>query len=244
MGAGNVRTCYARWAHVPDPAFRMLVFMALVTMDDADPPVFWDGQESLSFGIGRRIPGLPAETDTSFRAEAARRQRDADLRAVKRCLQVLSRMGVVRVHRRHAPGRNAEYSLHLGADSGDGRGAFPGGSPEAAAESTRDAGRPGHGTPGVPNTGRGASRVVGGKGGETLDQYRNNRGTTSPKPGTSPGPVDNSGDEQSAYSQAAAILEKLPDLGADLLSRVPAGTLRERIITAAAIHLARNTEAS
>ncbi len=33
MGASNVAKCYTRWQHLPDRAFRALVYMALVSLD-------------------------------------------------------------------------------------------------------------------------------------------------------------------------------------------------------------------
>lgn len=64
MGAGNVKAVYALWRDVPDPAFRLLVFMALTAKDEDDPPQFWGGRETLALGIGRN----PPFTESDFRA--------------------------------------------------------------------------------------------------------------------------------------------------------------------------------
>lgn len=242
MGARNVSAVFARWTHVPDPAFRVLVFMALVTYDHADPPVFWDGQEALAVGLGRMIPEEPAESDSSARADAARRQREADIRAVKRCLQVLTGVGVVKVHRRHAPGRHAEYALSLGADSGRGPAAILDAIPVDDDEATRDAARPGHGTPHVPLTGRLASSVVGGKGGETYrtteEQGKEQHHLTGERHLAGARDAAGKAEESERAAAAHAVLASLPDFGTEYMNRTnTADPMDVRKIAAAITYL-------
>jgi hypothetical protein len=227
MGAGSVALVYARWAHLPDRPFRLLVYMALVTLDDDDPPRYWAGRELLAAALGRIVPGEPDPADKTPRAEEFRRMRAADFQAVKNALRPLFNAGVVVVDATPGPRRNAVYRLTLGVSTGK--------------VSPTEQGRPGLPTGKVSPTEQGRPGLPPMR----MDEEEEQGGTRSPEVTTSPDPVDNpTGETESAYSQAASILERLPDLGADLLSRVPTGTLRERIITAAAIYLAQNTEAS
>lgn len=227
MGAGNVALVYTRWLHLPDRPFRLLAYMALVTLDDDDPPRYWAGREPLAAALGRIVPDEPDPADRTPRAEEFRRMRTADFQAVKNALRPLFEAGAVVVDASPGPRRNAVYRLALGG-------------PMGKASPTEQ------GRPGLP-TGK-ASPTEQGRAGlppMRIDEEEEHGGTRSPQVTTSPEAVDNRSREiESAYSQAAAILEKLPDLGADLLSRVTTGTLRERIITAAAIYLAQKTEAS
>jgi hypothetical protein len=118
MGATNVQTVYARWGHLPDRAFRLLAYMALVTMDSDTLPKFWQGRESMAVALGRMTPEEPADSDVSERAESFRKARSADFQAVKIALQVLTRCGVVVVDKSARRGRNATYLLHLTASMG------------------------------------------------------------------------------------------------------------------------------
>jgi hypothetical protein len=235
MGSDNVRTVFARWGHLPDPSFRVLLFMALVSMDNDDPPWFCLGQEALALALGRMIPEKPATSDTSKRAEEYRKARDADFRAVKRALTPLFRDKVVETLRSPGPGVKAVYGLHLDAPNG-GRAVSPTGD-----VSWQDGGRSvaERGTPDVP-------RVGGGQGGVSFEikglQRMSNTKTKSPLPGTSPGAVDNSPPEnddellEMRYSDAQRILGSLPDLGAEYMNQLAAiEGLRNRVIAAAAV---------
>jgi hypothetical protein len=96
MGAGNVKAAYGVWSHLPDPAFRLLVFMALVTKDEDDPPIFWGGRETQAIGIGRKPPHTAA-----------------DMRAVERAVTKLREAGAIELVQHSAPGHTARHALHL-----------------------------------------------------------------------------------------------------------------------------------
>lgn len=97
MGASNVKTVLSAWSsRVRDPAFRVLVAIALTTKDDDDPPVFWGGQEPLATALGRRPP---------FTA--------ADLRAVDRAMSQLRTAGAIVRISSSAPGHRARHELRL-----------------------------------------------------------------------------------------------------------------------------------
>lgn len=115
MGIENVKLVYGQWTHLPDRAFRLLVFMAMVSMDNDRPPTFWGGREQLAYALGRMTPDEPAPTDMSARAESYRKARAADFQAVKVALNALTKAGVAVLENRPRPGKNAIYSLHLGA---------------------------------------------------------------------------------------------------------------------------------
>lgn len=107
MGAGNVKAAYAIWAVLPDHAFRVLVYMALIAKDGDEPPKYWAGQESLSIALGRELPDAPQLS------ESERRARDATLRAISRAKQVLLDCRAITLSRAASPGRTAEYALNL-----------------------------------------------------------------------------------------------------------------------------------
>lgn len=115
MGAGNVAVVYSRWSrHVPDRAFRLLVFMALQSLDKDRPPRYWGGREILAeLALGRPLPAEPDAEDASPEAAAARRARNAAFVAVRAGIADLTRVGVVRIVSRGAFGRRSEYALEL-----------------------------------------------------------------------------------------------------------------------------------
>lgn len=129
MGAGNVKAVYGNWGHlVPDPAFRLLVFMALSTKDDDDPPTCWHAWQSLALGLGRRPP-----------------HDDSDRRAVGRAMKQLRDVGAVEGDRRSSPGRTARHVLLIhGPTTGDATRPVNVG---RDATGTGDATRPERGTP-------------------------------------------------------------------------------------------------
>lgn len=118
MGSELVRLAFARWNHLPDRAFRLLAFMALVTMDDDEAPAYWGGRESLAMALGRMTPAEPARSDSSARANEFRKARRADFEAVKAGIRELISAGVITCGQLPAPGRNAVYLLHLDARTG------------------------------------------------------------------------------------------------------------------------------
>ena len=104
MGAGNVKAVLTGWsAHVRDPAFRVLVAIALTTKDDDEPPIFWGGLELLAAALGRKPPLT-----------------DADLRAVGRAMGQLRKAGAIAQTEHSAPGRTARHELRLRPVTQDG----------------------------------------------------------------------------------------------------------------------------
>jgi hypothetical protein len=118
MGYANVSLVYARWGHLPDRPFRLLVFMALRTRDEDDPPLFWEGREACAAALGRMVPDEPVVNDRSPRAEDFRRLRRNDFEAVKTAIRALTAAGAVRLDSGGYRGATAAYSLHLNAGKG------------------------------------------------------------------------------------------------------------------------------
>lgn len=113
MGASNVAAVYTSWAGLNHVPFRLLAYMALVTLDRDDPPRFWGGRDDLAHAIGRRVPREPDDTDASESAAAVRRQRKQAHEAVRIALAELKAVGVVVQVRKARLGVRAEYTLHL-----------------------------------------------------------------------------------------------------------------------------------
>lgn len=113
MGASNVAAVYTSWAGLNHVPFRLLAYMALVTLDRDDPPRFWGGRDDLAHAIGRRVPREPDDTDTSEAAAAVRRQRKQAHEAVRVALAELKAVGVVVQVKQARLGVRAEYTLHL-----------------------------------------------------------------------------------------------------------------------------------
>lgn len=108
MGAGNVKLVYARWASLPDGPFRVLAYMALVSLDDDNPPRFWGGREALALATGRIV----ADRLTTDPAEIAARR--AAFKAVGRMLAALKDAGAITLEAAAHTNRNAVYRLDLG----------------------------------------------------------------------------------------------------------------------------------
>ena len=101
MGAGNVKAAYVVWAsHLRDPAFRLLVFMAVTALDEDNPPQFSGGQETLAIGLGRRPPLTIA-----------------DQRAIDRAMGQLRAIGAISRVQHSAPGSTARHQLNLSPDA-------------------------------------------------------------------------------------------------------------------------------
>jgi DNA-binding transcriptional ArsR family regulator len=105
MGATNVSHVYAFWSHLPAPSKVLLTYMALVTRDDQDPPLFDGGRDVLALALGRDLLGGEFT--------------NADKNAVTRALAPLKASGVVTVAREPFPGRSARYALHLLPEGND-----------------------------------------------------------------------------------------------------------------------------
>lgn len=105
MGAGNVGLVYATWSQLNHAPFRVLVYMALRTLDKDEPPMFWGGREELAFALGRAIP--EGNDPESIRV------RKAAYEAVKDVMKTLKKAGAVTLERPAMTGQNAVYALHL-----------------------------------------------------------------------------------------------------------------------------------
>ena len=107
MGAGNVKLVYARWYGLPDLPFRVLAYMALVSLDGDREPAYWGGWESLALAAGRLVPPRNDDDPDVVRV------RRAALKAVNGTLRLLVGRGALRVKVPAAPGRNTTYGLTL-----------------------------------------------------------------------------------------------------------------------------------
>jgi hypothetical protein len=112
MGASNVKAVYNNWGHLDPVAFRLLVYMALVSMD-GDSPVYWGGREELTSAIGR-----PLVDPLDQSAATTQRVRATSFRALRRALRLLTVAKVVEMTVTPAPGRHAEYALRLSMERG------------------------------------------------------------------------------------------------------------------------------
>jgi len=205
MGRENADAVFARWVHLPDRSFRLLVYMALRSRDEHRPPQFWGGREELAYALGRIVPPEPAKNDSSARAEQFRKQRAADFEAVKVGLRVLTAADVIVLSRRAGGGLPACYNLHLGAGQGKGE---P--TPEGRVSLPLRKGEP---TPG----GRVSLPLAGGVGGETLlqtiDQPNPKKHQQSPLVSSSPAnSAEKSGEQESELNrQVADLIAKYPE---------------------------------
>jgi hypothetical protein len=109
MGAGNVKSVYANWAHLPHGPFRLLAYMSLIALDADLEPRFWGGRESLAVAYGR----LERMASRARVSEEQTRERDAAYLAVKRALRVLKNAGAITLLNVPGPGHQGEYRLHL-----------------------------------------------------------------------------------------------------------------------------------
>ncbi|AVT37401.1 hypothetical protein [Plantactinospora sp. BB1] len=107
MGASNVKLVYTLWRDLPDGPFRVLAYMALVSLDEDDPPKFWAGREALALATGRVV----ADRWTEDPDELAERRRA--FKAVDRNLKALREFGAIWQIAAPHTGRQAVYGLHL-----------------------------------------------------------------------------------------------------------------------------------
>jgi hypothetical protein len=209
MGSGNVAIALDRWsAHLNDKPFRALMRMAVVSMDGEDSPRYWGGWPPLARAVGATFPAECDAHDPSTCSHGDRcRGRachgckgcQAAQRAVTRAVQGLLATGAIHLVHRAANGRNAEYALQLSAvpTPVDKPGRYGTGvktSPTLSVQQQPDAQRPAtarRSASGMPDAQRRADY-------KQEDSPGTQPGTTSPKPGTSPGaePVDPAGFDQ------------------------------------------------
>ena len=116
MGAGNAIVVATLWSqYLNDRPFRALVYMALVSLDDAADPRYWAGWQQLAHACGSPAP-RDCETGTAH-TDGQRECKEcaASQRVVRRAVAGLVTAGAVTLVRRPRKGVNAEYSLRLTA---------------------------------------------------------------------------------------------------------------------------------
>ena len=206
MGASNVMTAYLRWSHLPDRAFRALVYMALVSMDTDKEPRYYAGREALIVnGLGRQLPPQPAASDTSVRANEFRKVRAADYQAAKVVVSQLVKAGAIVLDTAPARKRSAEYVLTLDSPTGY-----------------------------VSPTERGTSNVPPRRDPPTGDPLTEEQLGTLEE--TRSGISVNSPVNSAVYKNAKDFLSTLPDLGVQYLNRVPDElSPSQRVIAAAGL---------
>jgi hypothetical protein len=230
MGVRNVGLVYARWVHLPDRSFRALTYMALRSLDDDDPPMFWGGREELAFALGKIVPPEPADSDLSARAEQYRKQRASDFQAVKMAVMKLTSVNVVTLERKSRGGLPAMYALHLALGLG-----YDGPTPPSTTDVPLQYAEPTpSGTSGVP--------LAGGVGGVTFgtkeEQTEGDKEINSSKVSKSPA---NPSEIALTPEIARGILGRLPDLGQEYLTRL-AGIdgMHNRYVAAASLVVAEH----
>jgi len=197
VGYQNASRVYTSWGHLPHRPFRMLAYMALLSHDQDDPPVYFGGWESLSVALG--FPLTPARDHTTDRPhlEISR----AGHHAVKAVVATLRAAGAIEPAPK-APGRSRQrYALHLcppvPAEAHPRRGVN---SPTRALRSGDNSPTPAPhgGTSGTPPSGDlrspGSGDLTSPPAGDLRSPYRERRGhtnmkeTKSPQVTTSPAP--------------------------------------------------------
>jgi len=97
MGASNAMAVSTYWADLPGDSFKVLAYIALITMDRDPEPSYWGSTDALVGAIGR-----DADEPT-----------EADYRALRRALKPLVELGALSVDKRAGPGRPPVYGVHL-----------------------------------------------------------------------------------------------------------------------------------
>jgi hypothetical protein len=115
MGARNAMHIFTYWWHLPAPAFRAALYMALVTKDNDPEPRYWGGRDALVKAIGKDTPPEPAPDDKSRRAAEFRRRRNNDFESLRIAVKTLTGAGLLAVENHTGPGRPAVYKLNLAA---------------------------------------------------------------------------------------------------------------------------------
>lgn len=107
MGGANVKAVYGLWGDLPDGALRLLAYMAVIALDEDDPPRFFGGRETMAYGMGWVV----ADKTTTDPVELGKRERA--FKSVHRLVSILKKAGAITTLVDAAPGRTAEYSLNL-----------------------------------------------------------------------------------------------------------------------------------
>ncbi|HEY6793283.1 MAG TPA: hypothetical protein VI248_01230 [Kineosporiaceae bacterium] len=219
MGYRNVELVVQQFGDLSGSAFKVLTCMAHWAHDGTDPPKYYKGRADLLLALGRVDP---PDDDASPEAD---RLRNANSKALREAVAELRAAGIVSYAVTPTKHRTPEYFLHLQPTA---ERAARLASPHGKRAATR-----------TENVRRDLDRRT-----ETVRMPHENRAPKekrprradqveiqSPEVTTSPAAED-------PYAAAHEILAQLPDLGAALLASVADGPLRERVIAAAALHLA------
>jgi len=192
VGAGNAIVVTTLWSqYLNDRPFRALVYMALVSLDDAADPRYWAGWQPLAHACGSPAP-RDCETGTAHTdGERECKECAASQRVVRRAVAGLVAAGAVTLIRRPRKGVNAEYSLRLtavpdGTKKCQAYGSGPKSRRTLSVLQTSDAERP-------TDVGRSASTLQDAE--RPTEEYQEENsgtqpGTTSALVPTSPAPVD------------------------------------------------------
>ncbi|MGJ5610474.1 hypothetical protein, partial [Micrococcus luteus] len=97
MGATNVAQVFAHWTHLGHREARLLAFLALVSLDAGNPPVYFGGWADAARAIGLDPEGNPG---------SARKN-------VRQAFQRLATAGALVSSGKAHTGRRAEYALTL-----------------------------------------------------------------------------------------------------------------------------------
>lgn len=97
MGYANAMTVFTSWGHLGHRERSLLAYLALVSMDDGRPPVYFGGWEAAARAIGLDPEGNP---------ESARKN-------VRQAFQRLALAGALVSSGKAHTGRRAEYALTL-----------------------------------------------------------------------------------------------------------------------------------
>jgi len=107
MGAGNVKSAYALYGDLPHAPMRVLLWMALRSMDAATSPTYWGGREELAYALGRKVPpAIRGDREIT-------RQRNAAFKAVRDATALLTRRKVIYVIAESHTGQRREWGLNL-----------------------------------------------------------------------------------------------------------------------------------
>jgi hypothetical protein len=221
MGARNVSACFVMYSDLPHRAFRLLVHMALTSLDDEGQ----DGRSARRYYGGRDAMVAALGFDVTS-AEGL----DSGRRAARRVLVELEQAGAICDRTTGANGRRAEYQLAL-----DPLG-------RRVATTPQQEGRhnpPKEGRHNPPKEGRHNPPK------ENRGTTEESRHPGQPSPRTSSHlalvvPVDNDGEVDSEYTRARVALDAA---GVDRMERAlalarennPAATTREAVLAAAAL---------
>lgn len=228
MGARHIAAVYAHWSELPDQAFRLMTYMALVIPDAHAVPTFWRGRRDLAFGVGRPVEdGKPIPPATS--------------QVIKRTIRTLTQAGAITLTYGGWRGKNAEYRLNLaptGKGVTDRTPLEPQGEPERGSLGDRE-----RGTSSDPKGGhlvneRGSSNVPPRSTEETEERQG---GIQLTSPSNSPDAREADDEDQISPLDAKRIVREFMDAGGvldDLLADAPEGLTRTQRTQYAATKIA------